>query len=148
MLNLRKIYGGKIMNKIDRYLQFDDPTVSEFDLKVNEQFDIVDGLEQLDIKTMIEMPPELEIDWSSAVPVYLSLFVNLDRDQVPYKISSKISSYFKVDDEISNVDALQILQTDAATILLSYLRPLVSMMTAASGFPAMTLPMIDFNSED
>lgn len=136
------------MNAIDKYLQFDDPSVLEFNFTINEEFDPTEAFHKLDIQTMVEIPREMDIDWDSAVPVYLSLFINLDQEEAPYKIVTKISSFFKVDDNISQLDALQILKTDAASILLSYLRPLVSMMTAASGFPAMTLPMIDFNADD
>jgi len=57
-------------------------------------------------------------------------------------------SLFKVSQELTDEEALQLLQTDGAAILLSYLRPTVSLMTASSGFPAMTLPFLNFSEND
>lgn len=136
------------MNTPNKYLQFEDPTILKFDFQVNDDFDFDDKVEDTDISTLVEMPSELEIDFDDDIPVYLTLFINYESDNVPYKITTKILSLFKVSDELSADDALQTLQTDGATILLSYLRPIVSLMTSSSGFPAMTLPMLDFEDND
>lgn len=136
------------MNTINKYLQFDDPTITSFTINVNEEFDLDDNFEELDIKTIVEMPPELEINFNEPVPVYLNIFINPDDEKAPYEIDARITSMFTVSNDISETETLQILQTDVATILLSYLRPMVSMMTATSGFPAMTLPMLDFSDSD
>lgn len=96
----------------------------------------------------MEIPNEEDIDFDDDIPVYLSIFINYESDNTPYKITAKILSLFKVSNLMSHEDALQVLQTDAASILLSYLRPIVSMMTAASGFDALTLPMLDFSDSD
>jgi len=136
------------MNTPNKYLQFEDPTVLKFEFNVNDDFDFDDTTDDTDISTMVEMPSQEEIDFTDEIPVYLSVHVNYDNNNAPYKINMKILSLFKVSDLISADDAMQILQTDGASLLLSYLRPMVSMMTAASGFPAMTLPALDFTDSD
>jgi len=136
------------MNTPNRYLQFEDPTVLKFEFQVNDNFDFEDTADDTDISTLVEIPNEADIDFDDDIPVYLSVFINYESDNAPYKITTKIMSLFKVSNLMSHEDALQILQTDSASILLSYLRPIISMMTAASGFEAMTVPMLDFSDSD
>ncbi len=136
------------MNTTGKYLQFEDPTILTFNFDVNETFDFETDFDDADISTLVEMPSEMEIDFTDDIPVYLTIFINFNNDNSPYKINARIMSLFKVSNELTEDDALQMLQSDGASILLSYLRPIVSMMTASSGFPAMTLPLLDFSEND
>lgn len=148
MISLWKIAGETIMNTTDKYLQFEDPTILKFNFQVNDEFDFDGPSDDTDISTMIEMPDESEIDFNDDIPVYLTVYVNYDMENSPYKIAARIFSLFKVSELLTSDDAFQMLQTEGASILLSYLRPIVSMMTTASGFPAMTIPMLDFSDDD
>lgn len=137
------------MNTPSKYLQFEDPTVLKFDFQVNDNFDFDETVDDTDISTLVEMPSELEIDFTDDIPVYLTVFINYESNNAPYKITARILSLFRVSDILPHDEALQVLQNEGASILLSYLRPIMSMMTSASGFPAMTVPMLDFSdSED
>ena len=136
------------MNTPNKYLQFEDPTVLKFDFQVNDDFDFEDSVDDTDISTLVEMPSEDEIDFNDVIPVYLTLFINYESSNAPYKITTRIMSLFQVSNELIPDDALQTLQTEGASILLSYLRPMVSMMTTASGFSALTLPMLDFSDAE
>jgi len=136
------------MNTPNKYLEFENPTVLKFDFQVNDDFDFDDTIDDTDISTLVEMPTEDEIDFNEAIPVYLTIFINYENDNSPYKITARILSLFKVSNLLPQEDALQVLQDEGASILLSYLRPMVSMMTSASGFSAMTLPMLDFSDDD
>lgn len=139
---------SKLMNTPEKYLQFEDPTVLKFDFQVNDDFDFDENVDDTDISTMVEMPNEEEIDFTDDIPVYLTVFINYENDNAPYKITTRILSLFRVSEVLPKGDALQLLQTEGASILLSYLRPIVSMMTSSSGFPAMTLPMLDFSDSE
>lgn len=136
------------MNTQGKYLQFEDPTVLKFDFQVNDDYNFENSTDNSDINTVVEMPGENEIDFDDDIPVYLTIFLNSEDDNAPYQITARIMTLFQVSDLISDDDALQLLQNEGASILLSYLRPMVAMMTAASGFPAMTLPMLDFSDND
>lgn len=136
------------MNTPNKYLQFEDPTVLKFNFQINDNFDFEGIIDDTDISTLVEMPNESEIDFSDGIPVYLTVFINYENNNSPYKITTRIFSLFKVSELIEPDDALQILQTEGASILLSYLRPIISLMTASSGFEAMTLPMLDFSDEE
>lgn len=136
------------MNMTSKYLQFENPTVLKFDFQVNDDFDFENDFDSADIGTLVEMPSEEEIDWNDDIPLYLTIFVNQENDNVPYTITARIMTLFQVSELLTHSDALQLLQTEGASLLLSYLRPMVSMMTSASGFPAMTLPVLDFSDSD
>ena len=136
------------MNMTSKYLQFENPTVLKFDFQVNDDFDFENDFDAADIGTLVEMPSEEEIDWTDDIPVYLTIFINQENDNVPYTITARIMTLFQVSELLPHSDALQLLQTEGASLLWSYLRPMVSMMTSASGFPAMTLPVLDFSDSD
>lgn len=137
-----------IMNIPNKHLQFEDPTVLKFNFQINDNFNFEDTIDNTDISTMVEMPSRSEIDFDSDIPVYLTVFINYENTNSPYKITMKIFSLFKVSQSLTHDDALEELQTEGASILLSYLRPLVAMITSASGFEAMTLPTLDFSDEE
>lgn len=139
---------SRIMNAQGKYLQFEDPTVLKFDFEVNDDFDFENATDSSDINTIVEMPNTTEIDFNDDIPVYLTVFLNNDDDNAPYQITARIMTLFQVSDQLSDGEALQLLQNEGASILLSYLRPMVAMMTTASGFPAMTLPMLDFSDNE
>lgn len=136
------------MNAQGKYLQFEDPTVLKFDFEVNDDFDFENATDSSDINTIVEMPNTTEIDFNDDIPVYLTVFLNNDDDNAPYQITARIMTLFQVSDQLSDDEALQLLQNEGASILLSYLRPMVAMMTTASGFPVMTLPMLDFSDNE
>ena len=136
------------MNTPNKYLQFENPTVLKFNFQINDDFDFESTIDDTDISTLVEMPSESKIAFDGDIPVYLTVFINFEEANAPYKITTKILSLFQVSDRLSHEEALQILQNDGASILLSYLRPIVAMITSASGFPAMTLPMLDFSDSD
>lgn len=136
------------MNTQGKYLQFEDPTVLKFDFQVNDDYDFENATDNSDINTVVEMPSAEEIDFDDDIPVYLTVFLNDDDDNAPYQITARIMTLFQVSESLSDDDALQLLQNEGASILLSYLRPMVAMMTSASGFPAMTLPMLDFSDDE
>ncbi|KRN98887.1 protein-export chaperone SecB [Companilactobacillus kimchiensis] len=136
------------MNTPNKYLQFEDPTVLKFDFQVNDDFDFDTPEDDTDISTLVEIPDKLDIDFEDDIPVYLTIFINYDGDNAPYKITARIMTLFQISNLLSHDDALQILQNEGASILASYLRPTISMMTASSGFPAMTLPTLDFSDSE
>lgn len=136
------------MNTQGKYLQFEDPTVLQFDFQVNEDYDFEASTGDSNINTVVEMPSAREIDFSDDIPVYLTVFLNDEDDNASYQITTRIMTLFQVSDQLSEDEALQLLQNEGASILLSYLRPMVAMMTSASGFPAMTLPMLDFSDNE
>jgi hypothetical protein len=105
------------MNTSSKYLQFEDPTILKFEFNVNEDFDFENSSEDdSDISTLVEMPGQDDIDFTDEVPVYLTVFVNYDNDNAPYKINMRILSLFKVSDLVTDEDAMQLLQTDGASI--------------------------------
>ena len=59
--------------------------------------------------------------------------------------SGKIMFEWSVDDE-TVVD--QILAQTAPSVLVAYMRPLISMFTHSSGLPAFELPLLDFSQEN
>lgn len=136
------------MNTQGKYLQFANPTVLKFDFQVNDNFNYETTSTDTDINTVVEIPKRSEINYDDDIPVYLSVFINQDNDNAPYTINTRVLTLFRVDNTLTQAEAPLILQSEGASILLSYLRPMIAMITAASGFPTMTLPMLDFSDDN
>ena len=61
------------------------------------------------------------------------------------KCSGRIMFEWNIDDEeVVN----QILAQTAPSVLVAYMRPLISMFTHSSGLPAFELPLLDFSQEN
>lgn len=60
----------------------------------------------------------------------------------PFFINISEAAGFKWEDDTEDVDKL--LSQNAPALLLSYMRPTISMITAASKYPAYNLPYINF----
>ena len=74
--------------------------------------------------------------------VILELKIGEESERSPFYISAKISSNFTWNDELSSLIE-RLLNENAVTLLISYLRPMVSQFTSYAGFVPFNLPYLD-----
>lgn len=83
--------------------------------------------------------------------VVLNIVIRADGEDTPFVIDADIMSTFKWDIE-SEEPAEQLIQNilekNAPSILVGYLRPIIAMFTNCSGFPPYNLPLIDFSKSE
>lgn len=65
---------------------------------------------------------------------------------IPYTVMAVIGSKFTWSDEYSEEIINKLLSINAPALLLSYVRPIISGVTNASGMEAFNIPFIDFTS--
>ncbi|MBK2401733.1 protein-export chaperone SecB [Erysipelothrix sp. strain 2 (EsS2-6-Brazil)] len=124
--------------------QFKNPVVLELVFTYNESFNHEEDFfleneftqsisrHETEPKAYVEL--ELEVKSESNTPFYLKI---------------KQASEFVWESDIFSKDEIdQLLSINAPTILLSYMRPIVSTITASSPLPAFNLPFIDFTSNE
>lgn len=75
--------------------------------------------------------------------VVLELIVGDKTEKSPFYLSVTMSADFMYKEENSE-KFHQLLETNAPALLLSYARPIVSMITAQSGYPTLNLPFMNF----
>lgn len=119
--------------------QFTNPKLEAIEYRLNPDFD-KDNINDLSIgsKTIIHKR-------SSNATVSLFLFVGNETNEYPFFIKLIISAEFKWDSEkIVKLD--DFLTINAPSMLLSYARPIIALLTAQSGLPALNLPFMNFTS--
>lgn len=73
--------------------------------------------------------------------VNLKLKIGENNEKYPFHIELEIYATFKCEDE-GLFDKL--VKNNAPALLLSYARPIISLVTAQSGYPAFNLPFMSF----
>ena len=68
--------------------------------------------------------------------------------QVPFYISAIEAAGFRWDDTLKDDMVNKLLNQNAPSLLLSYLRPIVTQITAASPFDAYNIPFMSFTNNE
>jgi len=123
--------------------QFTDPKLEEVKFIVNETFDNekFQGI-SLESNTTVR---DLE---SRKSYVALTLYVGGEDENQPFNIMVRMSAIFTWSEYIEDDRVKLLLRTNAPAALLSYIRPLVTIMTASSGYPSLNIPFINFTENE
>jgi preprotein translocase subunit SecB len=114
-----------------------------FSYKINEGFskEKEENI-NLDIHSEISVGPGT--DENSSV-VILKITIGSDDNSAPFYIYAEEGAAFRWDAEkINDSQSEKLLRQNAPALLLSYLRPTIAMITAASPFPSYNIPFMNF----
>lgn len=126
-------------------LQFKNPILEKLDYKINKNFE--DESIDLKFKIKIEINKSKLIN-SALVRVDLNLFED-EKENYPFNLNVCMSAKFIWDEEFSDDIVDRLLRTNAPSIIISYMRPYVTMITSASGYRPLILPLLNLsNNED
>ena len=120
--------------------QFSNPRLLNICYSVNENFN--NECVKFSIKN--EVSKHLTEEKKHEALVSLKVTMGDQTENYPFFISLEIASFFKVEDDISDQDFDKLLEINAPAMLLSYARPMVSLITSQSGYPAFDIPFINF----
>ena len=132
-------------------IQFTDPELIESIFLVNGDFDINKSKakkQNMSIKPVVETPHDSNDEKRETV---ISLSVtNFDEikfeKSTPYLIRVTMKATFKWEKGLTDEEENNLLNVNAASLLLSYIRPLVSQLTGMSRFNTQSIPFIDFTT--
>lgn len=99
-----------------------------------------------DLENQFEVKIDKNLEERRAL-VQLKLEMNTANKNAPYELSIAMASVFEWEDEIGSEDVDSYLEINAPALLLSYMRPIVSSITASSRFPAVNLPFFNFTQK-
>lgn len=116
--------------------QFKNPEIKEIEFYTHEQFN--SEIANIDIKIS---PSISQTDIQNSAKVTLEVIVGGESDASPFFLRTKISSLFTWENDTENVDDL--LNINAPTLLISYLRPIITNITDWSKYPKFKLPFIN-----
>lgn len=121
----------------ESFFQFSDPQLIHLNFTINEKFN-EELFEGFSLKSDVSRSV-LEEDKEFLVS--LRLEVGEVTEKQPFNISIEMSAHF-VCNKPEGINKL--LQTNAPALLLSYARPVISLITAQAGYPSFNIPFMNF----
>ena len=102
-----------------------------------------------DKKIKLEFSHKLEVknisETSSNVKLIFNIFTEKKLRESPFFVSITQSGVFEYPKDINKKTLENLLNINAPAALLSYIRGIISQITAFSGYPALIIPLINFN---
>lgn len=125
----------------ESFFQFSNPQLINIEFSGNENFDeeLFEGF-SVDNNVNIAILDEEE---TNEAQVSLSVIIGEKSEKFPFYLSITMSAEFVCDKDKSEMFQ-RLLESNAPALLLSYARPIVSLITAQSGFPTLNLPFMNF----
>lgn len=121
--------------------QFSNPALLKLTFELNDGFNN-NGEIEIEIKNDVEISPGPEKDSSIVV---LKLTIGKKDDSAPFYIYAEECAAFRWDSKvIDDLHKEKLLKQNAPALLLSYLRPTISVITSASPFDAYDIPFMNF----
>lgn len=129
------------MNK-NRF-QFKNPELEKVSFVVNQEYNeqFFEGI-SMESKTEVKVLDEVN------AYVVLTLHIGEEGEKQPFDIVIRMSAEFFWEESLEESTVKVLLKSNAPAALLSYIRPLVSMITMSSKYPALNLPFMDFTKNE
>lgn len=130
--------------------QFTAPTTTKLEFEINKGFAKGQTVEmRMDISVQIEPnDTDHEIPENTA-RVSITLVLGEKNDTAPFYVEAVEEAYFRWEsDRFTEEERKVLLEKNAVSLLISYLRPIVSGITAASPYPAYNIPYVDLTAND
>ena len=125
--------------------QFSNPSLTKMEFCINEDFE-----NSWDKEVKIAVNMGIQIDRSSTdnnARVSLTLEIGKKDSSDPFYVWATEMAEFRWPDSLNLEMVEKLLNQNAPSLLLGYLRPIISQITAASPYNAYNLPFIDFSEK-
>lgn len=124
--------------------QFRNPVLTELEYGVNNDFfNPSNSEQQVDIQIEVQVNRNSDV---SEAEVLLRFKLGDKDDKNPFYVIATEKADFRWEDGLKDETVEQLLNQNAPSLLLSYLRPIITQITAASPYDAFNIPFINFTS--
>lgn len=123
--------------------QFSNPSLTKMEFCINEEFE---SSQDKEVKIAVNMG--VQIDRSATdnnARVSLTLEIGKKDSEDPFYVCATEMAEFRWSEALNNEMVEKMLNQNAPSLLLGYIRPIISQITAASPYNAYNLPFIDFS---
>ena len=127
----------------ESFFRFSDPHITSIQYKDNPDFD-PESFEDMRIDFTNHIGRSKE---QNKAQVTVNMEIGDDKAS-PFQIRIAMRAYFEWDDCDNEELVQELLEKNAVSLLIGYIRPLVSMITSSSRFPTFNLPFIDLTGSD
>ena len=125
--------------------QFSNPSLTKMEFCINEEFE---SSQDKEVKIAVNMG--VQIDRSATdnnARVSLTLEIGKKDSSDPFYVCATEMAEFRWPDSLNLEMVEKLLNQNAPSLLLGYLRPIISQITAASPYNAYNFPFIDFSEK-
>lgn len=119
--------------------RFKSPELVSLSFVLNDNFD-EDSFEGLKITSKTSVKRHLSENSAD-----VKLQVDISGENVPFHVSVVMASMFSWSDELGKEIVDSMLEINAPSLLLSYIRPIITNVTASSRYSALYLPFMDMS---
>ena len=116
--------------------KFEKPILKRFSFNENEAFEKKEELK-------IEIELEKEIESKEKTGVVSVILKTVNSNEIPFFIEIEMYSKFIWEEELTEEEIINALEINAPSLLISYIRPLVALVTGSSKYPAWNIPFLD-----
>lgn len=125
--------------------QFSNPSIIYVKFIENNNFDNKQGKE-IEIETKIQVKNSKINDREAIVNVVI--IIGKENDYTPFLMETEVSANFRWNESMDENKVELFLNQNAPALLISYARPIISMITNSSHYPAYDLPFINLAEEN
>ena len=122
--------------------QFTNPRLTDIEMHINEDFNGQKNA-QIPIQMKISVHISSKEDAKEAI-VALTAEIGQKDSNVPFWVKATEQASFRWDEEVSDTMREALLNQNAPSLLLAYLRPVVAQITNASPYGAYDIPFVNF----
>ena len=116
--------------------KFEKPILKRFSFNENENFE-----EREELKIEIELEKKIEKEEESGgVSI---IFKTVNSNEIPFFIEVEMYSKFLWEEGLNEQEIRNALEINAPSLLVSYVRPLVALITGSSKYPSWNIPFLD-----
>lgn len=123
--------------------EFFTPELISLNFHMNDRFDDPDQItSNISTKTDVKIHKELP-------KAYVQLTISSDEsNNFPFcfDVTMGVEVHWEADCESQMINS--VLKNNVPAMLLSYIRPIISILTSNSGYPAFNIPFLDFRNSD
>lgn len=119
--------------------QFERPILLNLIYNENNEFELKDEIE---IKVDLETKLDIREDEANVYVILKTI-----GDNLPFYIKVEMYSKFIWNKEIENKNLQSVLETNAASVLVSYIRNIVANVTSSSRYSTWHIPFLDLRKE-
>ena len=123
--------------------QFSNPVLTELEFGVNRDADKIGSEQQVSLSMEVQVNKKSDINEAEV----LLKFKLGDKDaSTPFYVKATEQADFRWGEELSDEVVEQLLNQNAPSLLVSYLRPIITQITASSPYDAFNIPFINFTN--
>lgn len=125
--------------------QFNNPTLKRLEFDVHDDFNRQGKLNmEITVNVNIQRDKAEDDTPSNSAYVLVTLSVGSKDNTTPFYIEADEGAHFRWEDGVFNEKQVDdLLNQNAVALLISYLRPVIASLTAASPYPSYNLPYIN-----